>query len=349
MQDNIINKLTNMLSSRVSLEELKDTINKANNIFNQGKILVQQVENEYMLTESSFMIGDSFLQAREIINAIRGLSIAANSNTLTLSQLGNEFEKSLAKINLMEEAENIVDEMLMEEQHKGSKTVSRGSGNLISYDVDISIDNINNLKKNGFKTQKGNAIFTYNPFEKKQGKMDVQLNFQDNLGQSDTFRISAKRWTTDYGSFGTTSIDAGITRSGGQTVAEAYKLALLSPNFDSYGSPNATISSGYAAHDFAKAALKADIIMGLSQDEGYANTLVIDTGSKIIVRDISSLIEKENLTINNYLSSNLDSLALAKYKILNSQTTDRTSSYLGLMTNSLNKMKVSINTKVLEI
>jgi hypothetical protein len=38
-----------------------------------------------MLTGSSFIIGDSFLQAREIINAIRGLSIAVNSNILTLS------------------------------------------------------------------------------------------------------------------------------------------------------------------------------------------------------------------------------------------------------------------------
>lgn len=356
MQENIINKLTLMLSSKTNSAELNKILTEAKDIFTQGATLKDLVEQEYTSTEGVVLTGDVFLKARKIVNAIKGLSIVVNSDTLTLSQLGNEFEKSLAKINLMKEAENIVDELMLESQHKGPQMVSRGNGGFVSYTIDTSIDDPSIAKENGFKIQAGNATFTYNPFEKKQGKMDVQLYFENSLGDGlDAFRISAKRWTKEYGSFGTTSIDAGITRSsditkfGGQTVAEAYKLALLPPSSDQRGTPNASVYSSQSAHSFAKTALKADIIMGLSQREGYANVLVVDTGAQIIVKDIPSLIEKESLKIENYNTTSIDGLALAKYRILGSQPINRTASYLGLMTSTLNKMKVSINTKVSEI
>ena len=359
MCDNIINKLTNMLiSSKISSIELENIIKKAQDIFEEGKRIKEEIEIEYGATPSTFITGDNFLKARQIVNAIKGLAMVANSDTLTLTQLGYEFEKTLAKVNLMGQAEDMVDEMLLEMQHKGSKTVSRGAGGAVTYSVDTSLNDVDIDKKNGFKIQKGNATFTYNPFEKKQSKMDVQLMFQDTNGDLDAFKISAKRWTREYGSFGTTSIDAGITRSGdavrtghGQTIAETYKLALLNPSLDTFGKPNASMFSAYAAHDFAKTALKADIIMGLSQREGYADTLIIDTGSKIIVRDIVSLISEQDkkLIINGYSSQGLESLAFAKYKILSEHTIGRSSSYFGLMTSALNKMKVSINTKVSDI
>jgi len=44
--------------------------------------------------------------------------------------------------------------------------------------------------------------------------------------------VSAKRWSRGFGDLGETSIDAGITRAAGQSVAEAYKFAVLTPNKD---------------------------------------------------------------------------------------------------------------------
>jgi hypothetical protein len=70
-------------------------------------------------------------------------------------------------------------------------------------------------KKRSFKMSKGGmtATYEYNPSAAKQGKMDVQLNY--NGVPSSDYRVSAKRWTRGYGDLGETSIDAGITRASG--------------------------------------------------------------------------------------------------------------------------------------
>jgi hypothetical protein len=59
-----------------------------------------------------------------------------------------------------------------------------------------------------------------------------QTNADPNVGED--YRLSAKHWSHGYGDLGHTSIDAGISRSGGISIAEAYKLAVITkvPSMD---------------------------------------------------------------------------------------------------------------------
>jgi hypothetical protein len=78
-------------------------------------------------------------------------------------------------------------------------------------------------------------------------------------------------------------------------VAEAYKFAVLTPTTDWAGNGVPQFVAAQTAHDFAITALKSDIAMGLNQGKtasgaGYANVLVIDTGSSIKVLDLAEIV-----------------------------------------------------------
>jgi hypothetical protein len=65
------------------------------------------------------------------------------------------------------------------------------------------------------------------------------------------------------------------------------------------------------AHDFATLAIKSDIAMGLNQKEGYANILVVDTGSAIKVRDLATIVN--NGKLNKYNEGSIKSVANQAY------------------------------------
>ena len=163
--------------------------------------------------------------------------------------------------------------------------------------------------------------------------------------------LSAKRWSRGFGDLGETSIDAGITRAAGQSVAEAYKFAVLTPSRDWLNGETPNYLAAQAAHDFAIMALKSDIAMGLNQGKaasgaGYANVLIIDTGTAIKVRDLSEIVLSTKHQLSKYSPGEIQSSAASIYNSMANLTKGRTQSYLALMTSTLNKMKVTINLSV---
>lgn len=313
-----------------NLEKIKDEFNifanKINSIINT---LNQENKSFYYFKSNENGAGSIISE----INLIRGwLAVLNNPSNITNNEVGQVFEKALLKatnITVDNETDRMLNEMFKDGGHYGSKSILRGVNNTSKEEsLQVSYENMG-------------ISYTYNPGAAKQGKMDVKIILNDN-NRKDEYRISAKRWSKGYGDFGSTSIDAGITRASGVSVAEAYKLAVL-PNFLS----NATI-----AHDFARTALASDIIMGLNQgvqsDGGYANVLVVDTGSKIVVQDLAEItLEKiKNKKIDNYVEKEMHEMAESAYEDIKYLTSNRTNAYFLKTTSTLNKMKVTIRHSV---
>ena len=88
--------------------------------------------------------------------------------------------------------------------------------------------------------------------------------------------------------------------------------------------------------------------MGLNQGKsasgaGYANVLVVDTGSSIKVRSLADIVLSTTTNLSKYNPSIIESSAEGIYNSMTNLYKGRTQSYLALMTSTLNKMKVTIN------
>ena len=329
---------------------------KLDSIIAEVNLLLKQAESFKNTAETSYF-GKKFITSKDavvIVNQLISFSKALSSaNGPSLSEMGVLFEKALSLTNVVDNmANDVIDETIRDlasQFHFGSEPISRGVGSgSVSYNISTDIPN-SVSESNSFTISGNNATFTYtyNPNVEKQGKMDVQLTYGD-IGM-ENFRASAKRWTKGHGDLGETSIDAGITRAAGQSVAEAYKFAILTPSKDWANGEVPTFSAVSMAHDFARLAIKSDIAMGLNQGvtqsgAGYANILIVDTGSAIKVRDLATIVNIGKL--NKYDELAISNMANTAYKALANVKTGRSESYLGLTTSTLNKMKVSMHWNV---
>jgi hypothetical protein len=102
-----------------------------------------------------------------------------------------------------------------------------------------------------------------------------------------------------------------------------------------------------AAHDWAIAALKADIAMGITQGKtssgaGYANVLVVDTGKEIKVRDLADIVLNDKHKLSKYEAGKIESEASRIYNAMGNIATNRTDTYLANTSTMLDKMKVTI-------
>jgi hypothetical protein len=122
----------------------------------------------------------------------------------------------------------------------GANLINRGvNAGPLSFNVNFSKPpnkaGQNKISKAGFSISENNfsANYTYNPNEAKQGKMDVIIDFPTgNINDPiERLRVSAKNWNSTR-TVGTTSIDAGLTRSVGFKVAEYYRMAMLNTGLD---------------------------------------------------------------------------------------------------------------------
>lgn len=145
----------------------------------------------------------------------------------------------------------------------------------------------------------------FNPFTSRQGKADVIIETQlpDTTSKKNIqYKISAKNWS-DYGSFGETEFIYAIIRSLG-TYNNKY-LAQLLECF--YNQANGEIVEDLNnAHNLAKYAIAADILMGYSQKNmGHeANMIVINLNGKgFIVFPLKTIFEQiyeKGVNIHNY-------------------------------------------------
>lgn len=353
---NVISKIEST-PNYINIETLSNALKQCNSYIEEGNAILKQEITEFF-GDKSYLSKSK--DAVEIINLANTLNkMINNPNRITNDEAGKIFERALARVNFIEQyGEDIIfndDKSLdLTNYHFGSKPVERGSGNLINFTIKANIVNDNEIldkAKNKYNTnfkinEKNMEIsYSYNPYEAKQGKMDVSIKLSDE--QVEPYRISAKNWMHNgTGDLGNTNIFGGIARSvnGNMTVINAYKLAVLKPKedqMDSNGDKVPNNISAQDAHDFAKMALKADVAMGLSQKTGYANVLVVNNGKKIKVYDLVNIVEKSNLA--GYNIGTIEDEANKAYEKIKELKRNRTGTYLNLMTLTLQKMKVTIN------
>lgn len=351
-----------IISMMKQLEDLPESVNKdrLNLLIEQARQKVAEGQriadeaaadlgiNQYISKNKN---GEAFDNLMVIINQLRAFAATLHNGGLgivTPQEAGLIFEKALALADYANIAtEDTIPELVEQLANAGQQMVVRG-GEMISYSMDINAVDLQQAKKDKhFKINEKNMTITYayNPGAAKQGKMDVQLTFGDSTTQD--FRISAKRWSRGIGDLGHTSIDAGINRTAGMGVAEAYKFAILTPSQDQFdvnkdGTPS--FSAVNNAHEMAQLALKADIAMGYGQGQaGYANVLVVDNGNAIKVFDIATIVN--NYELSGYNSGSIQGAAISHYNSMKNVMLGRTEHYLGAITSTLNKMKVTIRVK----
>lgn len=336
--------------SEADLAHLIKLRNETSQLIKKGKEILRNAERTLQFGTQERITGDDFAEASKIVNKLMGLSNAlAIPDLVTPQEAGLIFEKALAMTNFVKDATDMVEVQLARElaesQVFGAESIARG-GDVIKYQVKIENVSTEDLKSKRFKIDKGNmtATYTFNPGEARQGKMDVQLTY--NPDQLEDYRVSAKRWSKGHGDLGETSIEAGLGRHG-LTLLEAYKFGVLKPNQDWLDGEEPNYIAAQNAHDWAILALEADIAMGITQGKtssgaGYANVLVVDTGSEIKVRDIADEIINNRLKLSKYEAGKIETDASRIYNNMGNITTNRTDTYLTNMSTMLDKMKVTI-------
>lgn len=199
-----------------------------------------------------------------------------------------------------------------EEILQAFKTKTAGSGIQQRGTLSLKTETSLNITENEVKDESGNSNYQYNivgkdgskftlsgTFSGKQGKMDVLYTMPNGSSAAGkVFRISAKNWSTlnNTKDFGETSMLNAILRTTG-TIDSAFAYGIQA-NY-----PN-TLRNARA---FGRACLVVDILMGYSQINGYADTIVINdrTAGKpqIHVYSISNILNKVegSIHLDNYL------------------------------------------------
>lgn len=209
-------------------------------------------------------------------------------------------------------AEHLVDGLVEQMTATAGSSKTSGGGDFLQItSKDIKVDGT--FISNG-KNEKGQAEYSvsdgvnsfsfsavkgFNPNSERQGKMDVNFTFNDAAGKPIPFRISAKNWQTLDRDFGETNVAYALLRSAGNQSTVEYAFAMQ----DKY---NTDIVN--AAHRLAKYSILIDILMGYSQTENYADTIVINVRSeqRVIVGSIVDIIDQIN--------QDLDNLGIAGYE-----------------------------------
>ena len=189
----------------------------------------------------------------------------------------------------------------------------------------INIGNLGNIT----------STIKYNASAARQIKMDVLINFKsENSNSTETFRASLKNWGGNIRSLGETSILGAILRTSNDDTANIYSLYLLSKG-----------NTLTMAHRIARLSILMDIVTGLSQKEGYADTLIINTGTSIKVINPISLIVKNygQDFIKSYSEKEIEGVADKIFKNMKSiQSPGRTILYCGNIQAYLAAKKVEV-------
>lgn len=367
------------------IETLKNTIqdkmnklNKAITSSDKNAILgaIQEIENQetqlknllaqYGASKNGLGIYNfnqfNVSQRSNIISILKTIYLLyeAVSNTLTV-QDWQVFKRALAETSKYF-INGSVDELTQEIRSSltSKNMVQRGiSSNPITYQVSTNVVKKDFKDKKGFTYQAPKSIITFTPNSTKQGKMDVQLKWDEVYGGNEKdYRVRAKLWSrgSNIRGLGTTSVFNAIARSVGQSRVEAYTLATLRTEdqfYKTWGKGLPSTAGLKEAHDLAKLALLADVAMGANQQTSYANLLVLDMGKSIKVYDIADMIQQylrgksELFQFNGYNEGTIESTMANIYnqqirRIGRTQTLVRTNTYFALAFNKLNNMKVTI-------
>lgn len=267
---------------------------------------------------------------------------------LSSYDIGYVFEKALQALGSTQTIEEMTDEMLYEEFIKntaGTGSVSRGG--LIDV-AGVKVDGITSVGEKGQKTttynitgDNGSTLSISGVFDEKQGKMDVNLT----LPGGQEFRASAKNWDSmQRRDFGDTSLAAALLRSAGLNEMLAYGVGL--------GWPNSRANSE-TLHNYAKIAAIADIVMGYSQESGYADTIIINDRSRrhIFVYSMSEILKElyqklSELSLPGYDPDSVQS-ALRNSLNWNRPLAGSNQNYMQSIYSTLSGIQISVSSNIL--
>ena len=223
------------------------------------------------------------------------------SMPLNFHDTGYIFERALKTVGTGKSFEEMAEDKLYEifsSTTKGMELASRKSDG-ISAIFEIKPVEKKYKSKTGKKRvsqvitgENGSILELQGEFDEKQGKMDVEMTLP---GDDNTFRVSAKNWKSfKTNGFGETSLAAALLRSAGVDEMLAYGLGL--------GYIQSSNSLSDQLHNYAKMAAIADIVVGLSQQEAYVDTLVINNRSEghVHVYSVKELLKKVYDQLDNF-------------------------------------------------
>ena len=223
------------------------------------------------------------------------------SMPLNFQDTGYIFERALKTVGTGKSFEEMAEDKLYEifsSTTKGMELTSRKSDG-ISAIFEIKPVEKKYKSKTGKKRvsqvitgENGSILELQGEFDEKQGKMDVEMTLP---GDDNTFRVSAKNWKSfKTNGFGETSLAAALLRSAGVDEMLAYGLGL--------GYIQSSNSLSDQLHNYAKMAAIADIVVGLSQQEAYVDTLVINNRSEghVHVYSVKELLKKVYDQLDNF-------------------------------------------------
>ena len=273
------------------------------------------------------------------------------SMALSTYDTGYVFEKVLQALSSTQTIDEMTDDLLYEnfkQKTEGEKPVNRGS--LIQV-AGVKIDGVTTTGKKGQKSttyqitgHNGSTLTIKGVFDEKQGKMDVLFNMP---GTNDKYRISAKNWQSmENRDFGSTALSAALLRSAGLNEMFAYGIGLGWPK---------SYADNQTLHEYGKMSAIADIVMGYSQEEGYADTIIINDRSSahVYVYSVASLMKKcfqniNNLKLSGYNDGNIES-ALQDSLDWNTELLGDTQSYMQAIYNTLSKFQISVSSGILDL
>lgn len=319
-----VTKVINNLSETENANEIQAILDEVNAEYGDVLKVIEDVFKTYSDETETTMIGKQIAgKDYEKINVAQN-GLLALYNTFNKAGLiilpidyGDflEYGLGLASAEMSGIVDNFEDDVIEYMQNNivtGGHNVSRGGGSIdvnmkIKGDFKKKVNNSNDTKK--IYWQYENITLSYDPAGKtslstdgqKQGKVDVMLTLPEAMG-GEKFRISAKNWKTinELRDLGSTSLLDAIHRNVGDSGLDYYMLSMQNPQ-EVYMQ---------AADELAKICTFADIAMGLSQKEGYADTLVINDRSAkhLYVRNIPQMIL-------DAVNTNLSKLALKGYDV----------------------------------
>lgn len=338
-------------------QEVQDMANEMRRAYNYIKQRIGnklKTESGMITVASAMMDGNSFdfgkfrhyyLTLRELDKILLSLP--------NVNELGDNFERYLTQAlsNLTQEQYNELMQILGSSFTKVTQTgginIARNGGRggpLLSFNITNDFAKLipQGPKQNtNWRTSMigdGYSI-TITPESAKQGKADVTFELPNG-----SFRgMSLKNWASLAGSnkqfgFGETDVLSALIRSSGLDSTQSYALTVLREGY--YG-------MDCGAEQFARICIIADILMGYSQQNGWATDLVINDRSakRIFVYNIPNLIMNmmTALDIQGYNHSDIQIDAIALYEGVKDMDSGRTEAYIGMMFSDLYSRLVSVH------
>lgn len=343
-----------VMSGSINSVEITNKLSQLTAILNEGKAQLQSLNSNYGGKILRAEIGDkNFSNISKTLNQLRAIG--------NLSSLGGYLQRrglileeifggggSTSRVKAYDEFVDGMVQILANEGIEGIRTgqmTQRRGGSGPIYLAGIKAEGSKNKKipltEMASKISLGelgsiNSTVKYDPGSARQIKADVEINFKTSNGHQQKFRASLKNWSgIENKHLGTTSILAAVDRVGGnRQLTNAYGLSLAST----------TPSLLLQAHRMARLSILMDIITGYSQNTGYADTLIINTGKAIKVIDPRELINdvygKE--FIEGYNESDLERTGQTILDNIQQRSPGRTKIYLGNIFTYLAATKVTV-------